>query len=173
MINRTRVTVLSFLLAVILIIGFGCNSGGNSPTGATNTNTNTETTGGTTTGGTTTGGTTGGTTGTTLGTITVTAGTGTTPQYSWVGENVWNVQVYRADVTGADAVWSVVIMGQGGFSNSISSPLLHGTVPAGAVQGFNNEPVLTSGVRYFVEVSRLKAGTTEIEAHGRSEVFIP
>jgi hypothetical protein len=51
-------------------------------------------------------------------------------------------------------VWGVFIAG----GDSIGTGVVHGQVPAGALQVVNTEPVLTAGVSYRVRVSRTDGG---------------
>jgi len=86
--------------------------------------------------------------GSTGGNIPVSADTGTTPAYSWSGGPVNAVGVSRVSDPNS-LVWGVFIAGK----DSIVTGMIHGQVPAGALQ-VGTEPVLTAGVAYRVRVSR-------------------
>lgn len=90
--------------------------------------------------------------------IDVTVGSGATPTYTWTGADVFSVTVVRtSDPT--TFVWGMLTPGKDG----IPSPVVHGTVPTGAIVTANAEPRLATGVRYRVRVERLNgidAGAT-------------
>lgn len=81
------------------------------------------------------------------GDFTITVGSGAQPQYSWPGGRALSVSVFRAGNT-TIPVWEVV----DAVNRNIASPLRHGTVPQGAQRTANDEPSLTPGVRYQVEI---------------------
>ncbi len=164
--NKRKIVLKSlFALFLLSALGLGCLGGGS--TGSSDTTTS-GTTGGTTGG--TTSGTTGGTS--SIGTITITVGSGTTPQYSWTGGGVAYVAVSHI-YDRSNPVWSIVSMSDMGiFTNLITSPVRHGTVPAGFAETANTAPVLTAGVEYEVLVTRFQSGSTRIEAQG-TKTFIP
>lgn len=81
------------------------------------------------------------------GDFTISVGSGTQPQYTWPGGPALSVAVYRASNT-TIPVWAIVSP----VSQNIASPLRHGTVPAGAQLQENDEPTLTAGIRYRVEI---------------------
>lgn len=91
-----------------------------------------------------------GTTGPSSSAITVTAGAGRNPTYTWTGGPVFSVTVARTwdPVT---PVWGIVTPGTDG----IASPLAHGTVPSGAVATAMTEIALTPGTEYRIAVQRL------------------
>ncbi len=87
--------------------------------------------------------------------ITVQASAGTTPTYTWDGAAARDVQVVRvndpnnaADIT---PVWGVSTVDTDG----LTSPVIHGEVPVGALLTVNTEPVLTAGQTYRVSVVRV------------------
>ena len=82
--------------------------------------------------------------------ITVAAGSGTNPTYTWTGGPVFEVRVSRTSDP-VTPVWGVVTPGTDG----IASPLAHGTVPSGAVATAMTEVALTPGTGYRVSVQRL------------------
>lgn len=86
------------------------------------------------------------------GTITITVGSGLNPTYTWSGGNVYQLSVVRQSNPGT-IVWGAATPGV----HNISSPVTHGTLPAGAVQtSFSNtETTLSAGVAYRVTVTRL------------------
>lgn len=81
---------------------------------------------------------------------TVTAGAGTNPTYTWTGGPVFSVTVARTSDP-VTPVWGIVTPG----TNGIASPLVHGTVPTGAVNTAMTEIALTPGTEYRVSVQRL------------------
>lgn len=97
------------------------------------------------------------TTSTTGGTIDVSVTSGMTPQYSWTGGDAYTLSVIRVSAP-AMVVWGVQSMPTftAAATNTVASPVTHGTVPAGLMQisYLNTEATLTSGVAYRVSVSR-------------------
>lgn len=77
----------------------------------------------------------------------ISVSTGTSPQYSWTAGLALSVSVYRAS-NPTVPVWSVANPTQ----QNIASPVVHGVVPQGALVLADDEPALTAGVRYRVEV---------------------
>jgi hypothetical protein len=75
---------------------------------------------------------------------------GTTPQYSWSGGDANNVRVYRA-ASPLVPVWHV--SDPNTAAPNMTSPVRHGTVPAGAQQQTGTELVLAAGVEYRVEIT--------------------
>lgn len=90
--------------------------------------------------------------------ISITVSAGTTPQYSWSGENVYSISIVRTSNPGT-IVWGLASPGQ----NAITSPVTHGSgasfTPPLIVETASTERTLTSGVQYRVTISRLD-GTT-------------
>jgi len=84
------------------------------------------------------------------GNITVLVGGGTTPTYSWSGAGVFSLSVARTSDP-VTPVWGFLTPGTDG----ITSPVTHGTVPAGAVATAMTENALTTGVEYRVLVQRI------------------
>ena len=83
------------------------------------------------------------------GSITITVTPGTTPQYSWTGGGAYIVFVERTSNLGTPG-WG--IMCQGTSTSCITSPVTHGTTPAGTSLTANTEMTLTAGVRYRINV---------------------
>jgi hypothetical protein len=81
--------------------------------------------------------------------FTVTIGPGTTPQYSWTTGGAYIVYVERTSNLGT-SVWG--IMCQGTSTTCITSPVTHGTTPAGTTLQASTEMTLTQGVRYRINV---------------------
>ena len=86
----------------------------------------------------------------------VTVGAGTTPTYTWAdnGGQASSLTVARVANPGAP-VWAISTPGQ----NGIDSPVTHGTVPGGATNTVDVEPVLTPGVAYRARVTQLSGRT--------------
>jgi len=84
------------------------------------------------------------------GAISITVGSGTTPQYSWAGGNVTSVTLVRAS-NPSTPVWGIAC---NSGNDCISSPLTHGTVPPATTRFANTEPTLTTGIQYQVYVTR-------------------
>lgn len=77
----------------------------------------------------------------------ISVSTGAQPQYTWPGGPALSVSVFRAGNT-TIPVWEVA----DAVNRNIASPVRHGTRPAGAQLLTNDEPTLTPGVRYQVEI---------------------
>ncbi|MFH0991287.1 MAG: hypothetical protein V1799_14870 [bacterium] len=86
--------------------------------------------------------------------IAITIGSGTKPQYSWSGGNVFSLSIVRT-TNQTVVVWGLATPGQ----NGIASPVTNGTTPAGSVETAVTERTLTVGVQYRISISRLD-GTT-------------
>lgn len=89
--------------------------------------------------------------------IAITVGTGTSPQYSWSGGNVYSISIVRTSNPNT-IVWGLASPGQ----NAIASPVKHGTgasMTSMIIETGTAERVLTAGVQYRVSVTRLD-GTT-------------
>ena len=84
------------------------------------------------------------------GNITITVGSGTNPQYSWSGDNVFSVTVVRTSDPGTP-IWGIATPGQ----DNIESPATHGVIPSVATQLFSTETTLSGGVQYRVTVARI------------------
>ena len=82
--------------------------------------------------------------------IAITIGSGTKPQYSWSGGNVFSLSIVRT-ANQTVVVWGLATPGQ----NGIASPITNGTVPAGSVETAVTEKTLTLGVQYRISISRL------------------
>lgn len=87
----------------------------------------------------------------------VTVSGGTTPTYSWADNagRASSVSVARVAAP-ATPVWSVSTPGV----DNLTSPVIHGTVPVGATNAANTEPVLTTGVQYRVTVTEINGSRT-------------
>ncbi len=85
--------------------------------------------------------------------ISITVGSGLTPTYSWTGGDAMSVSVMRTSDP-ATLVWGITTPANDG----ISSPAIHGQVPAAAAQTATTEVVLTDGVEYRVSVVRITGG---------------
>lgn len=81
------------------------------------------------------------------GDFTISVSSGAQPQYAWPGGPALSVSVFRAGNT-TIPVWEVA----DAVNRNITSPVRHGTLPAGAQLLTNDEPTLTPGVRYQVEI---------------------
>jgi hypothetical protein len=134
----------SIYLTLILAIAFsiciiGCKKDSATPTDNTNNNNNNPTT---------------------TGTIPITVGSGVHPTYTWTGGSV-NIITVQALSGTVGPVWGIT---SNSGTNSIASPVTHGTVPSGAVETISDTTgrKLTTGVNYQVTVMRLDAtfGTT-------------
>ena len=92
------------------------------------------------------------------GDISISVSSGTTPDYSWGGGNVYSLSIMRTAAP-TTIVWGVVTPA----SNGVASPTKHGTVATGVIRSANVEPTLTAGVQYRVTVARLdgKSGWKE------------
>ncbi|OQB38807.1 MAG: hypothetical protein BWY06_01879 [Candidatus Latescibacteria bacterium ADurb.Bin168] len=88
------------------------------------------------------------------GDISITVSSGTTPDYSWGGGNVYSLSIVRTAAP-TTIVWGVVTPA----SNGVASPTKHGTVATGVIRSANVEPTLTAGVQYRVTVARLDGKT--------------
>lgn len=86
--------------------------------------------------------------------IAITIGSGTRPQYTWGGGNVFSVSIVRT-ANQTVVVWGLATPGQ----NGVASPITKGTAPTGSVETAVTERTLTAGVQYRVSISRLD-GTT-------------
>ncbi len=82
--------------------------------------------------------------------IAITIGSGTKPQYSWSGGNVFSLSIVRT-ANQTVVVWGLATPGQ----NGITSPITNGTAPTGSVETAGTERTLTAGVQYRVSISRL------------------
>lgn len=126
--NYTKRCLLASLVCVVVITG--CKKEESNPAGGS-----------------------GGTTG-----ITITVSSGTKPQYSWTGGNVFSLSVMRTS-NPATIVWGLSSPNQ----NAIASPVTHGTGsslnPMIVETGTSEKSGLTAGVQYRVSVTRLD-GTT-------------
>ena len=82
--------------------------------------------------------------------IAITIGSGTKPQYSWSGGNVFSLSITRT-AAATVVVWGLATPGQ----NGVASPVTNGTAPTGSVETAVTERTLTAGVQYRVSISRL------------------
>jgi hypothetical protein len=82
--------------------------------------------------------------------IAITIGSGTKPQYSWSGGNVFSLSIVRT-ANQTVVVWGLATPGQ----NGIATPITNGTAPTGSVETAGTERTLTAGVQYRVSISRL------------------
>jgi len=73
------------------------------------------------------------------GDISITVSSGTTPDYSWGGGNVYSLSIVRTAAP-TTIVWGVVTPA----SNGVASPTKHGTVATGVIRSANVEPTLTA-----------------------------
>ena len=99
-----------------------------------------------------------------VGSITVMAGTGLTPTYTWTGGDLFSVTVARTSAP-AVPVWGVAATPA---ADNLASGVTHGTVPGGAIQTFSTETTLTAGIQYTVSVSRtdpVAVGFTDFTAN--------
>lgn len=76
----------------------------------------------------------------------ISVGSGTQPTYSWAGGPALSVTVFEAGET--FPIWGVSSPTQ----RNIGSPYRHGSQPAGSSVVFDDQPTLTPGVRYRVEI---------------------
>ncbi len=81
----------------------------------------------------------------------VTVTNGTRPTYTWPGGSAHSLSVMRtSDPT--VIVWGLV--GPAPLTTALTSPVVHGTIPAGGVlPSSTEERVLTAGVEYRVSVT--------------------
>ncbi len=86
--------------------------------------------------------------------IAITIGSGTKPQYSWSGGNVFSLSIMRT-ANPTTVVWGLATPGQ----NGVASPVTNGTAPTGSIETAVTEQTLTAGVQYRISISRLD-GTT-------------
>ena len=93
----------------------------------------------------------------------ITVDNGTAPTYNFTGGNASSVNVVR-DADPATVVWGVFANPPG--TDSIASPVQHGTVPADASQGAADEITLSVGVFYTVIIARTDGTSCE-------ESFVP
>ena len=75
---------------------------------------------------------------------------GPTPTFTWSGGGGQSLAVVRTSSPGVP-VWVIATPGRDG----VTSPVAHGTVPSGAVEGMATERSLTPGVEYRVTVARI------------------
>jgi len=80
------------------------------------------------------------------GSISITVGSGMTPEFSWSGGGVTSITVNLKG--SADIYWSITTP----MADNISSPVTYGTTPSGAVQVANT--ALESGKSYTVTAVR-------------------
>ena len=121
---------LIVLMIVLAIVATGCKkSSSSSPTSSNNNSSQTQT-----------------------GTITVTIGSGLTPTYSWTGIGILNLNVMQTS-SPYGLVWGIA---SNSGTNSITSPVTHGTVPSGTTQTSQGTAgrTLTAGASYTVTVMR-------------------
>jgi hypothetical protein len=83
------------------------------------------------------------------GDFSITVGGGTTPQYSWSAGPAFSIDVVRTS-NQTQVVWRITDPTD---PRNISSPVRHGTVPAGAIESSASERVLTPGVQYRVTIT--------------------
>lgn len=76
----------------------------------------------------------------------ITVGAGTKPSYSWVGGPAEVVDVFRQG--GVTPAWAIADIANA----AITSPVVHGNVPNGAIEVVDTEKTLTPGVRYEVTI---------------------
>jgi hypothetical protein len=82
-------------------------------------------------------------------TLAVSVSSGTKPTYTWPGGGAaHSVSVMRVSAP-TTIVWGIAAP----MSQAITSPVVHGTIPAGALPSANTEPTLTAGVAYRVSVT--------------------
>ena len=91
-------------------------------------------------------------TGSTGGNITVTVGSGMTPEISWTGGNVYSVTISDPSIAQSDPVGSMYFSISTLNQDGIASPVTYGTVPSGAIQVANKG--LVSGKKYTCSVTR-------------------
>jgi len=96
------------------------------------------------------------------GTINITISGGLTPEYSWDGDKMWQLAVWRADQSNETAwfiggveSWSEVtpLPEKPCAERTVSSPVRHGTLPEGVQLVAAQEPRLTKGATYLVQVA--------------------
>lgn len=75
---------------------------------------------------------------------------GPNPTFTWSGGGGQSLAVVRTSNPGVP-VWVIATPGRDG----VTSPVVHGTVPAGAFEGVGTERNLTPGVEYRVTVARI------------------
>jgi hypothetical protein len=91
------------------------------------------------------------------GDFSISVGSGTTPQYSWSSGPAFSIDVVRTSAQ-TIVVWRVTSPSQ----PKISSPVRHGTVPAGALESSTSDPperILTPGVQYRVSIKLVDGQT--------------
>lgn len=89
-------------------------------------------------------------------TLTVEVSAGTTPTYTFTGSPVRDVSVVRVNDPNNPQDVTPVWVATSGDVDAITSPVVHGPLPAGAtVLAVNAEPVLTAGQLYRVSVVKL------------------
>lgn len=91
------------------------------------------------------------------GDFSISVGSGVTPQYSWSTGPAFSLDVVRTSAQTV-VVWRVTSPSD----PRMSSPVRHGTVPAGALESSAIEKVLTPGVQYRVSI-RLVDGRTAFQ----------
>ena len=79
----------------------------------------------------------------------ITVSAGTRPTYTWPGGAAHSISVMRTSAPGT-IVWGVAQP----VLTVLTSPFLHGSVPAGALETVDDERTLTAGVSYRVSVTR-------------------
>jgi hypothetical protein len=122
-----RVTLVGLVIVLVFSIFIGgCKKSSSSPTSNNNTSTQT-------------------------GTIAVTVGSGNNPTYTWAGGGVLNLTVTQTSGT-AGPVWGLA---SNSGTNSIASPVTHGTAPSGATETFTSGRTLTTGASYTINVMRV------------------
>jgi hypothetical protein len=82
------------------------------------------------------------------GAFAITVGAGTKPTYTWNGAAAHSISVMRTSAQ-TTIVWGVAAP----LNPVLTSPVVHGTVPNGAVNSANTEPTLTAGVTYRVSIT--------------------
>lgn len=81
------------------------------------------------------------------GDFSINVSSGSTPQYTWPGGPALSVSIFRASNTNIP-VWAVV----DAVNQNITSPYRHGTTSGTAVVQADDEPMLSAGVVYRVEI---------------------
>lgn len=83
----------------------------------------------------------------------ITISAGTRPTYTWSGGLGFSVSVVRVSAPGT-IVWGIA-----NTSQTIASPVTHGTVPSGSIASATTELTLTAGVAYRVSITRADTKT--------------
>ncbi len=91
------------------------------------------------------------------GDFSISVGAGTDPVYTWSAGRAFSIDVVRT-ANQSVVVWRITDPN----NSNITSPVRHGTVPAGALESVGTERTLTRGVEYRVTITL---------ADGRTKAF--